>query len=378
MLRALVLMSSILLASSAPAQTAPSDVPKPEAPALKWNDILPCFTPPDEFKDKLGDFRSVMKFDDGTGVKTPADWPRRRAEILKYWHAVMGRWPALVEKPRVEIVVPAEHVENFTRTKIRVETAPDKLQDAYLLVPDGAGPFPAALVVFYDAESGAGLNEKQRDRTDWGCQLARRGFVTLSIGGPNAGPNTVQPLSWLAYCAANANTYLRSRGDVDPRRIGVVGHSFGGKWAMFASCLDERFACAVWCDPGIVWNEKDPNANYWEKWYLGFDPALAEQRKPGIPSDANPRTGAYKRLVEERRDMNELHALMAPRPFLVSGGSQDRPEHWVALNHAIALDRFLGVDARVGMTMRGGHSPTPESNAQVLAFFEHFLRSDGR
>jgi hypothetical protein len=67
---------------------------------------------------------------------------------------------------------------------------------------------------------------------------------------------------------------------------------------------------------------------------------------------------------------------MAPRPFLVSGGSQDRPVHWVALNHAIALNKFLGFDTRVAMTMRNGHTPTGESNAQLYAFFEHFLKKE--
>src|SRR5205085_240533 len=99
-----------------------------------------------------------------------------------------------------------------------------------------------------------------------------------------------------------------------------------------------------------------------------------QQRKAGIPSEENPRTGAYKKLVTESRDMHELHALMAPRPFLVSGGAQDRPEHWTALNHTIALNTLLGQSDRVAMTMRNGHTPTPESNAQAFAFLEHFLK----
>jgi len=119
----------------------------------------------------------------------------------------------------------------------------------------------------------------------------------------------------------------------------------------------------------------EDNANYWESWYLGyeFDRAADKQRKPGVPSEGNPRTGAYKRCLGEGRDLHELHALMAPRPFLVSGGAQDRPEHWTALNHAIALNEFLGQTGRVAMTMRDGHTPTPESNAQVYTFLEHFL-----
>ncbi len=65
---------------------------------------------------------------------------------------------------------------------------------------------------------------------------------------------------------------------------------------------------------------------------------------------------------------------MAPRPFLVSGGAQDRPEHWTALNHTIALNEFLVSADRVAMTMRDGHTPTAESNAQVYTFLERFLK----
>ena len=114
--------------------------------------------------------------------------------------------------------------------------------------------------------------------------------------------------------------------------------------------------------------------NYWEPWYLGFDRELKEQRKAGIPSEKNPRTGPYKKLMAEGRDLHELHALMAPRPFLVSGGAEDQPERWKALNHAIAVNKLLGFDNRVAMTNRQGHSPTPESNEQLYAFFEWALR----
>jgi hypothetical protein len=65
---------------------------------------------------------------------------------------------------------------------------------------------------------------------------------------------------------------------------------------------------------------------------------------------------------------------MAPRPFLVSGGSEDPPSRWIALNHSIAVNRLLGCTNRVAMTNRPAHDPTEESNAAIWAFFEHFLR----
>ena len=344
-----------------------------EAAQGPWKKIAPFFRPPPALAGDLGSYRSPLIFSDGRRVKSAADWRKRREEILRAWHETMGPWPPLIQKPALE-ALETQRRKSFTQKKVRVEVAPGRMLHAYLLVPDGAGPFPAVLVVYYDAESGAGLRPEKRHR-DFGYQLTRRGFVSLSIG--NAGRyvsqqgKLLQPLSYLAYAAANCYNALAALPEVHPERVGVVGHSFGGKWAMFAACLHEEFACAVWSDPGIVFDEQRPNVNYWEPWYLGLEPR--RKRKPGIPTKANPRTGAYKRLIAGGRDLHELHALMAPRPFLVSGGSEDRPERWKALNHAIAVNRLLGREDRVAMTNRKGHSTTQESNEQIYLFFEHFL-----
>ena len=339
-------------------------------------DLAPMFEPPPEFAGKLGDFRPLLRFDDGSAVQTPDDWQRRRAEIRQHWMETMGPWPPLIEKPRLEVLERSRR-GNFEQLRVRVEIAPGQTLDGYLLIPDGGQKRPAVLVPFYDAETGAGLAKENRD---FGYQLTRRGFVTLSIGSPGGdarkpenGEATCQPLSYLAYVAVNCANALANLPEVDAARIGVVGHSYGGKWALFASCLSERFACGVWSDPGIVFDEKRSNVNYWEKWYLGAAPGVS--RKPGIPDAGNPRTGAYKTLVEQGRDLHELHALMAPRPFLVSGGSEDPPERWISLNHSIAVNRLLGLTQRVAMTNRPGHNPTTESNEQMFRFFEHFLAS---
>ena len=339
-----------------------------------WEKIAPFFKPPARFANDLGGYKSPLVFEDGSRAKTPADWRRRRREILEAWHGEMGRWPPRIEKPSIE-ALETRRREGFTQKKVRLEVAPGRKHYGYLLVPDGDGPLPAVLVVYYDAETGAGLKPGKKLR-DFGYQLTRRGFVSLSIGSP--GPHTpndgrgLQRLSYLAYVAANCCNALAGLPQVDPKRIGVLGHSYGGKWAMFASCLYEKFACAAWSDPGIVFDETRPNVNYWEPWYLGGEPG--RKRKPGVPSEANPRTGAYKRLLGSGRDLHELHALMAPRPFLVSGGAEDPPERWRALNHAIVVNRLLGYDSRVAMTNRRGHSPTPESNERIYLFFQHFLK----
>ena len=82
--------------------------------------------------------------------------------------------------------------------------------------------------------------------------------------------------------------------------------------------------------------------------------------------------------MAEGRDLHELHSLMAPRPFFVSGGSEDLIERWKALNHTVAVNELLGFENRVGMTTRPNHSPTEESNARLYEFFEWALRPDRR
>jgi hypothetical protein len=353
-----------------PSGTADTALPK---------DLVSFFQPPEEFSEKFGDYRSPLKFDDGQAVTSAADWPKRRREILKTWHGIMGPWPELIKKPKVEYL-DQEKRDGLTQHHVRPEIAPGLMtDDAYLMVPEGKGPFPAVLVVFYDAQTGIGKGKNPH--CDFAWQLARRGFVTLSLGSapttfyPNKEKAQLQPLSFHAYVAANCHTILANLAKVDAKRIGIMGHSYGGKWAMFAACLYDKFACGAWSDPGIVFDEKRSNVNYWEPWYLGYEPD--RERRPGIPNAANPRTGAYKRLVETGHDLHEMHALLAPRPFLVSGGSEDGPERWLALNHAAAVNDLLGVKNRVAMTNRKGHTPTDESNEQLYRFFEFVLKPAG-
>lgn len=338
-----------------------------------WKRIAFAFQPPPAVAGDLGDYRSPLLFDDGRPIKTPEDWQRRRQEILKFWHASLGTWPPLIDRPAIE-TMEASPREDFTQKKVRIEAAEKLKIDGYLLIPKGDGPRPAVLVVYYDPATGVGLGTKPL--RDFAYQLARRGFVALSIGWPTNYTRqqsaVMQPLSALAYVAANCYNALATLPEVDPARVGVVGHSFGGKWALFASCLYEKFACGVWCAPGIVFDEKRGNVNYWEPWYLGWE--AQRQRKPGLPTEANPRTGPYKQLFEAGHDLHELHALMAPRPLLVSGGAEDPPERWAALNHSIAVNRLLGHENRVAMTNRPAHSPTEESNEQIYLFFEYFLK----
>ena len=332
---------------------------------------------PPEFSGQSSSRRSPLLFNDGSLVKTRPDWERRRNEIITDWNRIVGTWPSIVEKPTMEVAETSVRGD-IIQKRVRVQVAADQVSDGYVLIPKGTGPFPAVFVPYYDAETSVGLSKNLL--RDFAWQLALRGFVGLAIGSPGGDARKpllsdqakCQPLSYLGYIAANAWQTLANMAEVDPKRIGIVGHSYGGKWAMFGSCFYEKYACAVWSDPGIVFDEKRESINYQEPWYLGLDPALT--RKPGLIRDDSPRTGAYKALVAAGHDLHELHCLMAPRPFLVSGGEEDPTSRWSVLSHSIEVNRLLGVDDRVAMTNREKHPPTEESNEQIYQFFEYWLK----
>ena len=340
------------------------------------------FKVPAKFRGDFGDYRSVLMFNNGDPVKTPADWKKRRAEILENWHSRMGRWPALVKDHQLEVLATKRRDGNITQKQVRFRWTPTEKMTGYLLIPDGKGKRPAVITVFYEPETAIG--EGSRPLRDFAIQLARRGFVTLSIGTTETTKNRtyatywptrenakVQPLSMLACGSANAWHLLAKQPEVDSKRIGITGHSYGGKWSMFASCLYEKFACTAWSDPGIVFDTRG-SVNYWEPWYLGYAPP--PWRKRGRVTETNPATGLYPKLLKEGMDLHELHALMAPRPFLVSGGSEDGPHRWQALNRTLEVYDLLGVKNRVAMTNRPMHSPTEESNEVIYQFFERFLK----
>jgi hypothetical protein len=360
-------------------------------PVAIWKEMAPFFVTPNQYKGEPGSYRSPLIFYDGRLVKTAKDWQQRRKEILGQWNKMMGEWPPLLKDQEMRFVDTVRK-EGYTQFRISFKWLPNEETEGYLLVPDGKGKKPAVITVFYEPETAAGLgtSERTRNKADFAYQLVKRGFVTLSIGTtkateantyslyyPNIEHAQVQPLSMLGCAAANAWYVLSKVRDVDSSKIGIMGLSFGGKWAMFASCLFEKFACAVWSDAGIVFDETRGDVNYWEPWYLGYYPK--PWRKRGMITKENPAYGLYPKLVKEGYDLHELHALMAPRPFLVSGGSEDTESRWVPLNHSLAVNRLLGYTDRVAMTNdRAEHLPTPLSNERAYLFFDYFLKYKGK
>ncbi|MEI6846096.1 MAG: acyl-CoA thioester hydrolase/BAAT C-terminal domain-containing protein, partial [Candidatus Firestonebacteria bacterium] len=282
----------------------------------KREEIKQYFTPPEKYGNSAGSYPDQLRFYDGKPVGSPTEWPKRREEIIKRWESIIGKWPKRSsELPGVKVISKKEE-DKYSISALELAAAKDTVVKANLLVPKEEGVYPAVLVVYYNAETSVlekvpnikKINKPLiKNVRSYALDLCLRGYVTLAIGldpyalkGVEVDGKILQPLHWLGFIAENCRRYLASLPEVDASRIGIIGHSFGGKWAMFSSCFNDKFSCAAWSDPGIVFSEQDEQVNYWEPWFLGYE--KDKTRKPGIPSETNPRTGAYKELVEQKLD----------------------------------------------------------------------------
>ena len=89
-----------------------------ETPADAWQRIAPHFSPPKQFADEFGDYRSPLRFADGRPVRSADDWKERRAELLKEWLDLLGHWPPLITEPKVDVLESTRR-ENFQQLRIR-------------------------------------------------------------------------------------------------------------------------------------------------------------------------------------------------------------------------------------------------------------------
>ncbi len=86
-------------------------------------DLVPWFQPPEQHAKPAARHRSPLLFEDGRPVRTPEDWARRKAEIRAHWHGLMGQWPPILERPKVERL-DTQTIDGISVRRIRLETAP--------------------------------------------------------------------------------------------------------------------------------------------------------------------------------------------------------------------------------------------------------------
>ncbi len=182
-----------------------------------------------------------------------------REKILRGFTAVTGPLPHYPGPWPLDLRVESEEeMTAYTRQKISFAVGPNDRITAWLLLPEtGDGALPAVLCLHQTVEIGkdepAGLGEN--GELDYAHELAERGYITLSPDYPTFGENTNNPDAYsLGFQSVTAKgiwnhrralDVLTNMPEVDPDRIGCIGHSLGGHNTLFLAAVDTRIKAAV-------------------------------------------------------------------------------------------------------------------------------------
>jgi acetyl esterase/lipase len=183
-----------------------------------------------------------------------------RKRILKNMEKVMGKLPDRKNLPDLDIKITDSLKDNgFTRYSLNFATAENERLTVYLYVPNQRGTIkrlPAMLVLHGTHELGKGVVDGQGTRPNraHARELAQRGYVVIAPDYPGFGElkdynfetDRYQSGTMLAiFNHMRCVDLLQSRADVDPDRIGVIGHSLGGHNSMFVAAFDDRLKVTV-------------------------------------------------------------------------------------------------------------------------------------
>jgi dipeptidyl aminopeptidase/acylaminoacyl peptidase len=174
-----------------------------------------------------------------------------------------------------------------------------------------------------------------------GLEFARRGMNTLAIDGPGQGEalrlREIYTRHDYEVPGAAAYEFVAKRADVDPKRVVIMGYSFGGYYAPRIAAFERRYAACV-CLGALHWNlhawqskireqlKADPTnsaqSNFQFQWILGLndsDAALERAKEFSLAGVADKITcpvlithGANDRVVPVEA-AHKLHAALTTR-----------------------------------------------------------------
>jgi dienelactone hydrolase len=147
--------------------------------------------------------------------------------------------------------ISSEKRGGVTVRDITISTTPSaRITKAYLVVPEGNGPFAGILWVHW-------LGEERSNRTqflDEAVDLASRGVVSLLVDamwsdpewfGKRVPENDYQNSINQVVELRRALDLLLSQPNVDKARIGYVGHDYGAMYGMLMAGVEDRFKTFV-------------------------------------------------------------------------------------------------------------------------------------
>jgi dienelactone hydrolase len=270
---------------------------------------------------------------------------------------------------------------DYDRLQITYDNEEHDRIPAFLLIPHGAGPFPALLVHHqHNSQWYLGKSEVCGLAGDplqaFGPALARHGIVVLAPDAlcfedrrahrsgiaPAPDPDADWQHHYNALCyrllrgdtlmrrvladAARGVSLLRAHRAVDNQRIGTLGHSYGGNTVLFHAALDVRvgFACA-----------SGAACTYANKMQQSTGIEMAEVI-PGFTL---------------RFDVQELVKCIAPRKTLLVSATEDPYSYDAEAITQVARETFAALGAVHNLEHKqysGGHALTQERFDDIIAW----------
>ena len=193
-------------------------------------------------------------------VNTLAKWKKKRLQILDGMQKAMGILPDRSNLPALDIqITDSLKKDNYTRLTISFKVAENERVFAYLYVPLQIGTLkklPAMLALHQTEAIGKGSVDGQGPYVNlaYAKELSQRGFVVIAPDYPGFGDSIDYNFENDRYESGTMKSVfdnmrcvdlLQSRKEVNPDRIGVIGHSLGGHNAMFTGAFDKRLKVIV-------------------------------------------------------------------------------------------------------------------------------------
>ena len=278
-------------------------------------------------------------------IASAEDWKKARPGILELFRKhVYGRVPAtpyeksfkvVSEDPKaregaatlrqVDVTIAAGGKSLVIRLNLFVPNKPPKPVPAFLLIcnrpaAENIDPTRQKKSAFWPAEEGIARGyamaaffngDVDPDKAD-GFKDGIHGL----LDGPSRPPDAWGTIAAWAWGASRCLDYLETDQDVAKDRVAVIGHSRGGKTALWAGAEDERFAMACSNDSGCggaaLSRRKTKDKETVAKINKAFPHWFCETFK-----SYNDREEALP------VDQHMLIALMAPRAVCVASADQD-------------------------------------------------------
>lgn len=209
-----------------------------------------------------GEHQTLTRVRDEAGqertIQSVADWELRRAQIRKGLEAVMGPFPDVSKLPALDVQILEETtVGQLRRQKLSYRSDAEDRVTAILFLPipqqPASKPERRPAILCLHQTTGIGKEEPAgmggNPHLHYALELAKRGYVTLAPDYPSFGEHPYDFAASHRYVSGTmkaivdnvrAVDLLQTLPEVDPARIGCVGHSLGGHNTLFTSFFEPR------------------------------------------------------------------------------------------------------------------------------------------